>query len=110
MGAISVSIWVLLLILLIDVAVVAGLTYMITRSMFNRFTQEQTTKADNIIAVAKESARVVELEAKDKALRKMQEAETDITRRRQEVSREEERLNKRRSDLDARMEKLEVRE
>lgn len=110
MGAISVSIWVLLLILLVDVAVVAGLTYMITRSMFNRFQHEQTSKADNVIAVAKEAARAVELEAKDKALRKMQEAETDITRRRQEVSREEERLNKRRSDLDVRMEKLEVRE
>ncbi len=110
MEAISISWWVLLLILLVDIAVVAGLTYVITRSMFNKFQQEQTNKADNIIAVAKEASRAIELEAKDKALRKMQEAETDITRRRQEVSREEERLNKRRADLDTRMEKLEVRE
>jgi ribonuclease Y len=108
MGPINVGI--VLLIVLIDVLVVAGLTYFITRYMNEQFRREQTNRADNIIAIANENARTIELEAKDKALRFIQEGEADIMRRRKEVGIEEERLTKRRVDLDHRMEKLEQRE
>jgi ribonuclease Y len=106
----TVSLWVILLALLVDVIIVAVVAYMISRFAIERFRQEQANRADNIIAVANENARTVELEARDKALRYIQEGENEVTRRRQEVTREEERLQKRRADLDNRLEKLEQRE
>lgn len=107
---IEISIWVLLLIILIDVAIVVGITYFVTRSMMDRFRQEQTARADNVITIANENAKTIELEAKDRALRYIQEAEADINRRRKEVSQEDERLQKRRAELDHRIERLEQRE
>ncbi len=108
MGPIDVVL--VLLILLVDVAAVAGLTYFLTRQANEKFRRDQTSRADNIIAIANENARTIELEAKDKALKFIQEGEADIMRRRKEVSAEEERLTKRRVDLDHRMERLEQRE
>jgi len=108
MGPIDIVIW--LLIIVVDVAVVAGLTYFLTRQANEKYRREQANRADNIIAIANENARTIELEAKDKALKFIQEGENEIVRRRQEVNKEEERLNNRRADLDHRMEKLEQRE
>lgn len=102
--------WVVLLIMLLDVVVVVGAVYLITRYAIEKFRQEQMNRADSIIAIANENARTIELEAKDKALRLIQDAEADISRRRQENAREEERLQKRRTDLDHRLERLEQRE
>ena len=107
---IEISIWILLLILLIDIAIVVGVTYFVTRSMMDRFRQDQTARADNVITIANENAKTIELEAKDRALKYIQEAESDITRRRKEVSQEDERLQKRRAELDHRIERLEQRE
>ncbi len=101
---------VVVLLIVVDVLVVGAVAYFITRFAINRFRQEQMSRADNIVAVANESARAIELEAKDKALRSVQEAETEIMRRRQEVAREDERVQKRRADLDNRVERLEQRE
>jgi ribonuclease Y len=101
---------VVVLLIVVDVLVVGAVAYFITRFAINRFRQDQMSKADNIVAVANESARAIELEAKDKALRSVQEAETEIMRRRQEIAREDERVQKRRADLDNRMERLEQRE
>ena len=110
MGNVSVNVWVLLLAIVVDLLVIVGAVYFLTRSATEKFRQEQMNRADNILAVANENARTMELEAKDKALRFIQEAETEIMRRRQEVTREEERVQKRRADLDHRLEKVEVRE
>jgi ribonuclease Y len=107
---IELSIGAFVLFVLIDVVVVVAAIYFITRSTMEKFRHDQTTRADNIIAVANENARTIELGAKDKALKFIQDAEVDIMRRRQEVTREEERLTKRRTDLDHRMERLEQRE
>jgi ribonuclease Y len=102
--------WVLLLIFIFDVALVAGVVYLATHYLANKFRQEQTDRADNIIVQANENAKTIELEAKDRALQYLQEAENEIKSRRQEVSREEERLQKRRVELDHRLERLEQRE
>jgi ribonucrease Y len=107
----EVNIWIILLLMLVvDVLVVAGAVYLLTRYFSNKFRQEQSARADNIVQVAMEKARTIELEAKDKALRSVQQAESEISRRRQETTREEERLQKRRADLDNRIERLEQRE
>jgi ribonucrease Y len=105
-----INFWTLLLLLLFDVLIVGGVTYLVSRYYVSKFRQDQMGRADNIITIANENARTIELEAKDKALRTIQEAENEITRRRQEIAREEERQQKRRADLDHRIERLELRE
>jgi len=107
------NIWTVLIILLaivIDVVVVVAVTRYMVRNRMQKFHSEQEARADNVIQVATEKARMIELEGKDKALKYMQEAESEATRRRQEITREDERLQKRRVDLDHRLERLEQRE
>ncbi|HNZ13963.1 MAG TPA: ribonuclease Y [Anaerolineaceae bacterium] len=75
-----------------------------------QFYVEQQNKADNIVLVANERAKTIELEARDKSLRLQQDAESELTRRRSEIVHEEERLQKRRTELDHRTERMELRE
>jgi ribonuclease Y len=100
------------LVVALAVAVVAS--FMIANSrarvLMEKFRKEQQERADNIIHLASEQAKTIELEAKDRSIKLMQEAEADTIRRRTELSREEERLTKRRAEIDHRMEKLELRE
>jgi ribonuclease Y len=96
--------------IILDIAVVGGVTYFVTRYFIRRYRKEQQDKADNALLLANEQARSIELEAKDKALKIQQEAETDAARRRNDLAREEDRLQKRRAELDYRVEKLELRE
>lgn len=102
----EINIWIFVLMVLVDLLIVAAVTFFVTRRAIDKFRQDQMNRADNIVAVANENARTIELEAKDKALKFIQDAETEIMRRRQEVAREEERQNKRRVDLDHRLERL----
>ncbi len=94
----------------IDVLVVAGVTYFLVKTFSDRFRKEEQSKADNVVQLAKEKAREVELEANENALKVIKDAESEITRRRTELSREDERLGKRRTELDHRWERLEQRE
>jgi ribonucrease Y len=107
---IEISLWILLLSLIIDVIIIAGVAYLVIRYATKKFTQEQTSRADNVITIANERSITIELDAKDKALRLLQEAENENKNRRQEIAREEDRLQKRRVDLDHRLERLEQRE
>ena len=100
----------LLLMLVGDVIIIAVIWFFLNRHFVNRLKIDRQNQADSIIAGAKETAKSVEIEAKDKALSILKDAEEDITRRRTEISREEERLHKRRTDLDNRIERLEQRE
>ncbi|MEA4906102.1 MAG: ribonuclease Y [Anaerolineaceae bacterium] len=93
-----------------DLVLVSLLTWIITRSLSKRYQKEQQEKADNVLQVAKEKSRIIELEAKDSALKILQEGEAEVVRRRTELSHEEERLQKRRTDLDHRVERIEQRE
>ncbi len=72
--------------------------------------QEQQLKAESIVLAAQEKAHTIELQAKDEALSAQQAAETELGHRRAELSREDDRLLKRRTELDHRMERLELRE
>ena len=98
------------IIFLVDVLIIAAATYYATRYLNEKFRNEQQNKADNSLMVAKEQVRAIELEAKDKALKLMQEAEAEVVRRRSDLAREDDHLQKRRVDLDHRMEKNEQRE
>lgn len=96
--------------LVLDIGLVVGVLYFATRYLKNRYIKEQNTRADNVVAIAQEKAKTIELESKDRALKILQEGEAEIVRRRNELSREDDRLQKRRQDLDNRLERMEQRE
>lgn len=106
----GIGIGLIILLVVGDILLIAGITYFVVRFLAERFRKEQQLKADNIVQVSKEKARSIELEAKDNSLKMMREAEGEVTRRRNELSREEDRIQKRRTELDHRLERLEQRE
>ena len=69
--------------------------------------QEEATRRLND---ARTQAMALELQAKDQALKLLQEAETENKRRLQELNRQESRLQQRRENLDQRLDAQEVRE
>ncbi|TAK12218.1 MAG: ribonuclease Y [Anaerolineae bacterium] len=90
----------------IGIAIGYGIKYFLEQQAIKR----EETKAGQILSEAREKARVVELAAKDKAIELRESAEADIERRRKELTKEDERLQKRRTELDDRTEKLEQRD
>jgi ribonuclease Y len=102
--------WVLLL--LIPVALILGavIGYLIKQNQVAKEKQLQAEKAGNVLEEAKEKARQMEIQARDRALDIHQKAELEINRRRNELSKEEDRLQKRREELDGRIDRLEKRE
>jgi ribonuclease Y len=82
---------------------------------FYRYQAEQAAKvrnekADNILKVASEQARLIESGSRENATKLLKSAENDIKDRRAELNRETERLDKRRGELDSRFDKMEQRE
>ncbi len=67
-------------------------------------------KEDTLLAQVRETVKSVELEAKEKAMKIVQESEAEAARRRAEISREEDRLQRRRLDIDSRLERIEQRD
>mgnify|MGYP002344371902 FL=1 len=96
--------------MLLDIIVVIAVALLVARYLNQKFQEAQQVKADNVLLKANEQAKAVELEAKESSLRIMKEAEAEIIRRRGEISKEEERLQGRRVDLDHRVDKIEQRE
>lgn len=88
----------------------AVLTILLVRMFQAKFKKDQAEKADAVMLAAVEKAKTVELEARDKALKVLQESEQESTRRRQDILREDDRQQKRRAELDHRLERLELRE
>ena len=87
-----------------------GFGYLLSRYQNERNLQRQKEKADAILQGANEQARLIEIQARDNALKAVREAEEEIKKRRSELNREENRLQHRRADLDKRLERLEQRE
>lgn len=79
--------------------------------IFSRLLGKSARKeAEEILQSAKEQIKVIELEAKDDAIKIKQLAEGEISRRRNDLSREEDRIQQRRENLDNRLERLEQHE
>ncbi len=90
-----------------------GLIFIIIFSaifVINGLKKKTKVQVEKAIAEANEKAKMIELEAKDKAFRKMQEAESEVNRLRSDLSKEDERLQRRRAEVDSRVERLEQRE
>jgi ribonuclease Y len=102
--------WIWLLVSLLALAIGGGIGYAIRQNMYRRELERQQLEASHIIENSKKLASEIEIKAKNTALEIRQTAESEITRRRNEVSREEDRLQKRREELDNRTDRLEKRE
>ena len=100
----------ILLIVLGAVVLALVLTFLLVRVFKAQYKKEQAEKADSMMLSAVEKAKTIELEARDKALKVLQDAEQETGRRRQDILREDDRQQKRRAELDHRLERLELRE
>jgi ribonuclease Y len=94
--------------LVLVVGVTAG--YLFHRFQAERRAKSMQDKADNILRVANEQARLIDTQARDSATKIVQAAELEIKERRIELGKETDRQDRRRSELDSRGDKLEQRE
>ena len=93
-------------------ALILGLLvgYMAHRFQEESRRQKDQSKADDILKGASEQARLIEIQARDNALKVIQDSEKELKERRHELNEDESRVQKRRNELDNRLEKLELRE
>jgi ribonuclease Y len=100
------------LVVAVIVALVVGavIGYFYNKSQVETRQKDTQQKAEIILQKAKETARSVEIQAKDDALKILKNSEEEVSRRRNDLSREEDRLQKRRVELDNRVERMEQRE
>jgi len=99
-------------IIIVVLALLAGIAvgYFLRRYQAEQALKNQQDKADNILKVANEQARLIESQSRENATKIIQASELEIKERRIEVNKETERLDKRRSELESRGDKLEQRE
>ncbi|GAP15237.1 ribonuclease Y [Longilinea arvoryzae] len=102
--------WLWIIIILVVIILAAVVVVFATRSLNDRFKRDLQARADNVLNQATEKSRLTEIEARDKALKILQDAEAETVRRRTELAREEERLQKRRSEIDSRADRMEQKE
>ncbi len=96
--------------LVIGLVLMVVLAYLLSRALIHQYIKKQENLAHSLLQQARDQARALELEIKDKSLKIMQEAEVEVARRRADLALEEERLQKRRMELDQRIERIEQRE
>ncbi len=99
-----------LLIDILSLAVGFVFGYLFHRYQTDKALKDQQQKAESILKGASEQARLIETQARESATKIVQAAEGENKERRQELSRETERLDKRRSEMDGRADRLEQRE
>jgi ribonuclease Y len=99
-----------LLVTLIALAVGVGVGYYIKKVMTARTIEDAQDQTQRLLEEARQQASDIEIKAKNQALEIRQTAETEVSRRRNELTREEDRLQKRREELDMRTDRLEKRE
>lgn len=101
-----------LLLISLPIALVIGIIvgYFIKQSQIEREELHRKSEAEKLLNQAREKAREVEIQARDRALEILKKAESEAERRRTEIMREEDRLQKRREELDMRLDRLEKRE
>lgn len=84
--------------------------FLIRHILFLQAIRNEKTTAGQIIQEAKDQAREIELEAKNKAIELRESVDQELDRRRQELNKEDERLQRRRGELDERADRIEKRE
>lgn len=100
----------LLIVIILDIIVMAAVLYFVNNARKKRNEIELREKEETMMAQARESTKSMELEAKEKSMKILQEGEAEVARRRSEILKEEDRLQRRRLDIDARLERIEQRD
>ena len=103
-------IWLSILLVVVALAVGAGVEYAIRRVINNKKTGLAMTEADRILKDAEKKAEALKkerlLEAKDEIFRQRNEAENELKERRAEVTRQERRIAQKEENLDHKAETL----
>jgi ribonuclease Y len=104
--------WIIIEIISILIALPLGIAigYLYKQNKVQKELTIQKNEAEQLLDQARESVRIMEVQARDQALELHQKAEAEIARRRNEIAREEDRQQKRREELDNRLDRLEKRE
>ena len=91
------------------IALVIGLAlgYIIKRLQVQAQAKREQIEAGHLLSLAREQAREIELQAENEALEMRKEAEKEVTRRRAEIRGEDDRLQRRREEIDKRAERAE---
>ena len=99
-------------IIFVIISLIVGIVigYIIRQVIYMNRVANQREQAENILSAANEKAKNIEIQAKDNAIEIRQAAENEISRRRSELSKEEDRILNRRNELDDRAERIEKRE
>jgi ribonuclease Y len=87
-----------------------GVGFFIRHLMIMQAIKNEEYQAGQIVNTAKEEAREIELEAKNRAIEIRENVDEELDRRRQELNKEDDRLQRRRSELDERTDRIEKRE
>jgi ribonuclease Y len=95
----------------IGTALVAGLVigYFIRQLQLERKAKARREEAERIVEQARTQAREIDNQARDDAQKQRSKLDQEISRRRADMAREDERLQQRRDDLDKRMDQVEQR-
>ncbi len=88
----------------------AAIGFMVNRYLNEQEQIKQKMTAEDIVKGATEQARLIEIQARDDALKLTRETETEIAKRRKELNQDENRIQNRRGEQDKRAERLEQRE
>ena len=101
-----------LLIVGIVVALAIGLAigYFVRHQQAKREGRDRADEAARLTELARTRSREIELQARSDAIKIRDESEADASRRRGEISREDERLQRRRAELDRRVDQIEKRD
>jgi ribonuclease Y len=102
--------WILLIFLPIALVLGGAVGYMYKQSKVEKAQLMQKDETERLLEEAKETARLMEIQARDQTLDILQKAESEVERKRAEINKEEDRMQKRREELDNRLDRLEKRE
>lgn len=96
----------------IAIALAGGVVvgYAIRQIMYQRRLKGRQDEVERLIDQAREQASRIELQARDEAIKIRDGAEAEVSRRRNELNKEEERLQNRRTELDRRVDQIEKRD
>lgn len=84
--------------------------YVIRQLLYQSRLKGRQEEGERIIDQAREQASRIELQARDEAIKIRDGAESEVSRRRGELNKEEERLQHRRTELDRRLDQIEKRD
>jgi len=99
-----------LLMIVLSLLLGIAIGYIIRQLLYANKAAKDKEEAGNILKIANEEARNIQLQAKDKALEIRQTADAEISHRRSDLNKEDNRLQRRREELDSRTDRIENRE